>query len=187
MRILRVETFGEESVALATFVTMGRIKEKLGVKLFENLVRAKHSPIKEYKIQVIMAVSERVHTHLIRHSSIDMYVSTKRPDIDYGSSGAFELLDDEDRIIMMTVNAKRLIEMSMVRLCNKAWKETKDVMLHIKQRLSNSDKIFDRVLSKYLQPSCVWYGMCPERPKGCGFIKTHECKLQRDSILGTSV
>lgn len=66
------------------------------------------------------------------------------------------------------VNAEAIINMAHKRLCNKASKETREVIQGICYEIEH----YDADLYKHLVPQCIFRGVCPE-PKSCGYIKTH--------------
>lgn len=146
---------------------------------FQGLLLGRHSPINQYKIWVDIVAPERVHTHLVRHHKIEPYVATSRPDISY-----FIPLENGERVFSLVIDAKRLIEISWIRRCTRAWKDTRAVFDKIEELLVAMEPAF----AQFLKPSCVWFGMCPE-PKldnKCLYYKTPKAQRERLDILKLS-
>jgi len=72
--------------------------------------------------------------------------------------------------ITMTVNARELIEMCKLRLCDTAQWEIRTMFESIKACVSSNRHL--RFLSEYLSPKCEWIKYCPEGKKSCGKIAT---------------
>ena len=180
---------GKEWVKRGMMATMGvtplndsekfdsMIKNELSDSVFQSLLLGRHSPIEEYEIWVDAIVPERVHTHVVRHKELGKYVHSSRPDISYARP-----LKDGERLLSLRINAKRLIEISWVRLCKRAWKETTDLFEAIEKELS----IIEPVLERFLKPSCVWFGFCTEPPLSenkCVYFNTDKCKNEREDLV----
>jgi len=170
---------GRKEVARAMYSTMGRFGEAAPVN--DNtlclLLRAKHSPIEEYRFGFDCYAPERVHTHVVRHEEIGKYVSSSRPDLTYCK----EIVDGH-RAFSLTINAKRLIEIMQLRLCNRAWHETKALFVAMKNEVMR----LDPVVAKFLAPTCCWYDFCPEhsdkRPS-CGYTSSGQFVVDRAAIM----
>jgi len=126
---------------------------------FESLLIGRHSPCDEFEIWVDAIVPERVHTHVVRHKELGKYVATSRPDIWYN----IELNPYIPvRLLSLCIPAKRMIEICWDRLCFKAWKETIQLFEEIKKELC----LIEPVFKPFLEPSCVWFGFCPQTSPG---------------------
>lgn len=160
---------GKENVYRAMLATM-RLKPKqcnqLKNESWFKMLRAKHSPIEEYRIWVDAIVPERVHTHIVRHKEIGKYVASSRPDLDTSTD-----ISDGLRSLSLSVNAKRLIEISEQRLCGDAWCETTEFIQAV------IDNLPDKILQKLCSPQCVRCGCCIG--KGCGYYNSNEYKTAR--------
>lgn len=82
--------------------------------------------------------------------------------------------------LVMTCNARALIEMSHKRLCNRAQKEIRDVFWEIKDELEK----YCPEVARYMAPQCESGGVvyCPER-KGCGLHMSADeinARLEKD-------
>ncbi len=155
------------------------LSKELTDKTFQSLLIGRHSPINQYKVWIDIVQSERTHTHLVRHHKIEPYVATSRPDISY-----MVPLKDGERVYSLVIDAKRLIEISMIRRCNRAWFETKEIFDAIESQLVEMEPAF----APFLKASCVWFGMCPE-PKldnKCNYFCTKECSDERRDLLALS-
>lgn len=137
------------------------------------MCRAEHSPIREviYRIECV-GMPWRVLWHLVRHHiGIEKYVRTSRPD--RRPNATTDLYD-----VVFTINAQALIQISRVRLCNKAWHETVTAWKEILAEISKVDS----VVPAWCVPSCVLRGACPEL-ECCGFVKSDKYKDWRKRYL----
>lgn len=80
--------------------------------------------------------------------------------------------------LMGDLNAETLINLAHKRLCNKASKETREVMTAI----CNEVLKVDPDLFVHLVPQCIHCGYCPE-PKGCHYIDSEIGKVDRQTYL----
>ena len=166
---------GKEWVKRAMFSTMGKQghpDKPLSDQTWFDLLMGRHSPIEEYEIWVDAIVPERVHTHVVRHKELGKYVATSRPDISYHKE-----LKEGERVLSLRLNAKRLIEVSWVRLCKCSWSETIELFEEIKRQVLD----IDLELGIKLQPSCVWFAGCPES-KCCGYNKTPDFSINKNLL-----
>lgn len=144
----------------------------LAVATFESLLLGRHSPIEEFEVWIDAIVPERVHTHVVRHKELGKYVATSRPDISY-----MRPLEDGERSLSLRINAKRLIEISWQRRCFRAWKDTRKLFDMIEGLLIQKEPAF----TKFLKPSCVWFGACVEThpDNKCEYYKTKKAMRER--------
>jgi len=70
--------------------------------------------------------------------------------------------------IVLKINARAIIEMSLTRLCNRALKEYRDFMVELIEVVSNIDNEWDKIMS-YAKPKCEVYGRCDEK-NSCGKV-----------------
>lgn len=104
-----------------------------------------------------------VSVHLVRHVTTTPFVRSNR--IDRGGDGT------EDRYTPVThrfiANAESLMHIARRRLCFQASKETREVIMLLKEEIRK----IDPALAKFMVPNCVYRGgICPE-PKPCGNYK----------------
>lgn len=109
-----------------------------------------------------------VSMHLKTHNvGITQFVTTQRNDrqkeYDRNKAPQDSLVDHEG-----FANAQSIINISKVRLCNKASKETREVWMMLVNKLES----VDNNLYQLCVPTCVYRnGICPE-PKCCGYNKS---------------
>lgn len=141
-------------------------------KFKKQIIKAEHSPIRCLMFNVdLYDIPYYVSVHLVRHIHAQPFVSTARPDID-GSQKPREEQKKTDLVNMrLFLNAQELINISKVRLCCKAEKETRNVWKKVIEELSTIEPI----LAKFCVPSCIYRSSCPEI-KGCGYDKTYQFK-----------
>lgn len=137
----------------------------------EEMLRAEHSPIRcvEYLI-TCTDVPYWVVGHLVRHHiGIEKFVSTQRTDrtgIDRD-----KLPQDNQVNCSFICNAQALINISRVRLCAKAARETSALWNTIKWEVEKIDPI----MAKYMVQNCIYRGFCPEKDC-CGFCNSKHGK-----------
>ncbi|MFA7287345.1 MAG: hypothetical protein WC055_00550 [Melioribacteraceae bacterium] len=116
-----------------------------------------------------------VSVHLVRHVTTTPFVRSKR--IDRGGDGT------EDRFTpvnhRLIANAESILHIARKRLCYKASKETRDVVLALREEM----KSIDPDLAYYMVPNCIYRGfICPE-PKPCGNYKVRRFKGIEDEEI----
>lgn len=144
-----------------------------------RIVKAEHSPLRAliYTID-FYNIPYYVTVHLCRHVHAQPFVSTSRPDID-GTMKPREEQKKTDPVNMrLLVNAQEIINISRVRLCNKAekethlwWREAMRVLMRI-----------DPLLTRACAPNCIYRGFCPEM-KSCGYASGKLFKLCRETYV----
>lgn len=132
----------------------------------QTMVRAEHSPLRllEFDIKVY-DVPKYVTVHFVRHHiGLEKFVCTSRPDRNGFKTTRHEQRDDDLVNMQFSVNAQAVINISRVRLCNKAEAATKNVWKAILDELAKQEPI----LVSACVPNCVYRGFCPEM-KPCGY------------------
>lgn len=132
----------------------------------KNIIKAMHSPIRCLMYTIDMYdIPYYVSVHLVRHVHAQPFVSTSRPDID-GNMLPREEQKKTDLINMrLFLSAEELINISRVRLCNKAEKATRMIWHQVISELYRIDPI----VATACVPNCVFRnGICPEI-KSCGY------------------
>ena len=127
-----------------------------------KILKARHSPIRELKFVFKLEIPYWVSVHLCRHIHAQPYVRSQRNDrqSDYDRNSAPQ---DAPVTMIWSMNAEELMVIANKRLCNKASKETQQVV----------QAMCDQVLEFYpefkglLVPMCV-YGKCNEM-ESCGW------------------
>lgn len=138
-----------------------------------NMCRAEHSPIREVIYHVeCYGMPWRALWHLVRHhEGLEKFVYTSRPD--RRENTTTDLYD-----VKFTINAQAVIQISRVRLCNKAWHETISVWKSILRAINDVDPS----VPSWCVPRCVLIGACPEM-ECCGFIKSDAYGEWRERYL----
>lgn len=147
-----------------------------------KMLLSEHSPIRrvEYTL-LIKNVRQWVTVHLVRHhEGCEKFVHTQRQDKN-------PIVKDRDSLpqgalndMEMVCNAQSLINISKVRLCTRASKETREVWEGVKKKIGEKDPI---MASKMVR-SCVYRGFCPEI-KCCGYCFTDSFKREREEYMKT--
>ena len=76
--------------------------------------------------------------------------------------------------LVMTVNARELIEMCKIRMCATAQWEIQSMFHMIATMVAKNKNL--SFLYGYLKPKCDWVGFCPEGKRSCGRHKPKEVK-----------
>ena len=123
-----------------------------------------HSPIRTQLFEIMVwDVPTFVATHLVRHVTMQPFVSTQRAD-----RGAREVADRYTPVnICMWANAEALLSMAGKRLCYKASSATRNLMELIREEIMH----IDSALAIHMQPQCVYQGGYCREPKSCGQYK----------------
>jgi thymidylate synthase ThyX len=127
-------------------------------KLLHTAGGTVHSPIRAVVYRFyIEDIKSWVATHYARHHvGAQPYIKSQRSSIDRDKLPQESLVN-----MILDINVNALITIAKARLCSSAAKETKDVMVAIKNVLASGDQ-YDQALVEYLKPPCDWYGSCFE-------------------------
>lgn len=129
----------------------------------EQILISEHSPIRSLIVKWdFVDIPYFVMVHLVRHHiGVEKFVTTSRSD---RTGISRDELKQTDLVSMRCeANVQALINISKVRLCYQASKETRQAIELLKLALRQSDpKIADMLV-----PSCVYRCGCPE-PNSCG-------------------
>ena len=155
--------------SLAITLGMPEKEGDLNVSLWHKLLVAEHSPTDQvlYKITITnipycTAMQLRTHSVGTRH-----FIQSQRKHKNRESRPQGEPVNHE-----VNLNPRALINISKVRLCNKAHYKFRTVLAMIKNALFESDE-YDNKLALCMTPKCSWLGWCPEvRP--CGNISVYK-------------
>lgn len=125
----------------------------------KKIIKSEHSPLRCLMFNIdFYDIPYYVSVHLVRHIHAQPFVSTSRPDID-GNQKPREEQKKTDLVNMrLFLNAQEIINISRVRLCNKAELETRKIwnMVILKLRKIEPELAFACV------PNCIYKGFCPE-------------------------
>ena len=130
----------------------------------KKIIKAEHSPLRCLMFNIdFYDIPNYVSVHLVRHIHAQPFVSTSRPDIDGKQVPREEQRKTDPVNMRLFLNAQEIINISKVRLCNKAEKETRKIWNMVIEELSK----FEPELAAACVPNCIYRGMCPEF-KSCG-------------------
>ena len=101
---------------------------------------------------------------LVRHVHAQPFVSTSRPDIDGKQIPREEQKKSDPVNMRLFLNAQEIINISKVRLCNKAEFKTRNIWRQVVEELRK----IEPELANACVPNCLSKSYCPEF-KSCGF------------------
>lgn len=133
----------------------------------KSLYLWEHSPSRTQLFKIkLFEIPSFVSTHFVRHSAVGQlhFVKSNRDD-----RRKTKGVVDRNSLVnhMMFLNAQHLIDMSKVRLCFQASKETREVMNEIRKGID----IIEPELAVNMVPFCVYQGGFCHQPKPCGNYK----------------
>lgn len=144
------------------------------IEFKKKIIKAEHSPLRCLMFNIdLYDIPYYVSVHLVRHIHAQPFVSTSRPDIDGKQLPRDEQKKSDLVNMRLFLNAQEIINISKVRLCNKAEFTTKSVWKEMINKLSE----IEPELADACVPSCIYRKFCPEI-KSCGFTKTNLFKEQ---------
>lgn len=147
-----------------------------------KILLAEHSPIRLVWYHISLEnIRQWVTVHFVRHFiGCLKFVHSQREDRRDLSVPRDELPQGELNDMDMECNAQSLINISKVRLCSCASKETREAWINVINELRKIDPI----LADKCVPSCIYRGFCPEI-KSCGYYKTEEFKKRLKEYRST--
>ena len=135
----------------------------------KQMILSEHSPLRELEFDIKMyGIPYWVSNHFVRHVHAQPFVSTSRPDITGSKVSRHDMRQDDLVNLQLSINAQEIINISKLRLCNKASKETREVWYKVIDELAQ----IEPYLASACVPQCVYRGFCPE-PKSCGRTNTN--------------
>lgn len=137
-----------------------------------KMILARHSPLRliEFDWKWI-GLKSWVATHFARHHvGVEKFVGTQRTD--RTGVNREDLPQGELVNVRYTANANALLNMSEVRLCSCASKETRQAWKAVISEVAKEEPI----LAEKCVPSCVARGFCTEFFNPCGYDKTEAFK-----------
>lgn len=149
-------------------------------KFKKNIVFAEHSPIRllEYDVKCY-DVPKYIIMHLVRHNQgIEKFVSTSRPDRTGNKVSRHEQRADDLVDCQFSLNAQTFINISKVRLCQHAEKDTRTFWYAVCHKLFSIDPI----VAYACVPSCVYRNVCPEQ-YSCGFVGSYDFIRKRQGYI----
>ena len=135
----------------------------------KQMILSEHSPLRELEFDIKMyGIPYWVSNHFVRHVHAQPFVSTSRPDITGSKVSRHDMRQDDLVNLQLSLNAQEIINISKLRLCNKASKETREVWYKVIDELVQ----IEPYLASACVPQCIYRGFCPE-PKSCGRTYTN--------------
>lgn len=135
----------------------------------KQMILSEHSPLRELEFDIKMyGIPYWVSNHFVRHVHAQPFVSTSRPDITGSKIPRHDMRQDDLVNLQLSLNAQEIINISKLRLCNKASKETREVWYKVIDELVQ----IEPYLASACVPQCVYRGFCPEA-KSCGRTNTN--------------
>lgn len=116
-----------------------------------RILRARHSPCRTLKFLIRFdTIPSFVATHLSRHVHATPFVQSKRDDLQ-----ADKMADRDTPVLMMLdVNAEELMTIANKRLCGKAHRKTREVVMDMCRAVIDVNPEF----APFLVPFCMEYG-----------------------------
>lgn len=147
----------------------------------KKIIKAEHSPLRCLMFNIdFYDIPNFVSVHLVRHVHAQPFVSTSRPDID-GHQLSREKQRKTDPVNMrLFLNAQEIINISKVRLCNKAEQKTREIWRQVIEELRKTEP----ELANACVPSCIYRGHCPEI-KSCGIADTELFTLKVNDYINS--
>lgn len=130
-----------------------------------RMIKAEHSPLRCLQFNIdFYDIPYYASVHLCRHVHAQPFVSTSRPDINGQMKPRDEQKKSDPVNMRLLVNAQEIINISRVRLCNKAERTTRMLWMKAIRELVKIEPF----LANACVPNCLYRGFCPEI-KPCGF------------------
>nr|DAI43229.1 MAG TPA: putative alternative thymidylate synthase [Caudoviricetes sp.] len=147
------------------------------------MILSEHSPLRELEFDIKMyGIPYWVSNHFVRHVHAQPFVSTSRPDITGSKVSRHDMRQDDLVNLQLSLNAQEIINISKLRLCNKASKETREVWYKVIDELVQ----IEPYLASACVPQCVYRGFCPE-PKSCGRSCAGTFKYHRQMYIKQNI
>ena len=157
------------------------INKEPSLKFKKKIIKAEHSPLRCLMFNIdFYDIPYYVSVHLVRHVHAQPFVSTSRPDID-GHQPPREYQKKTDLVNMrLFLNAQEIINISKVRLCTRAEKETRIIWFEVINQLRK----IEPELANACRPQCFYRGFCPEF-ESCGLADTDVFSLKVNEYINS--
>lgn len=166
IEIKRITSWERVLNACRMTVNKKYLEKEPGDDFKKKLIRSEHSPLRMLEFDItIRDVPYWIHAELCRHHiGVEKYVTTSRPDRTKSGLTRHEM--PQDALVSMTfaMNAQALINVSKLRLCMQAARETRLVWNAVIIELRKIEPL----LADACVPSCIYRGHCPEITP-CGY------------------
>jgi len=134
------------------------------IEFKKKIIKAEHSPLRCLMFNIdFYDIPNFVQNHLVRHIHAQPFVSTSRPDINGNMLPREEQKKSDPVNMRLFLNAQEIINISKVRLCNKAEFKTRNIWRQVVEELRK----IEPELANACVPQCYYRGFCPEF-KSCG-------------------
>ena len=139
----------------------------------KQLLISEHSPIRNLLYEITIeelpywtAMHLRTHHMGFKSAEDDLFfIQTQRTDRTQKERD--KIYQDAPVRLKIQANAQSLINVSRVRLCHKAMKETRETWEAVIEEVSKIEPF----LAEVCVPNCLYRGFFPEQPT-CGYVKT---------------
>lgn len=144
------------------------------IEFKKKIIKAEHSPLRCLMFNIdFYDIPNYVMVHLVRHIHAQPFVSTSRPDIDGLQKPREEQKKTDPVNMRLFLNAQEIINISKVRLCNKAEIETRKLWKEVVSKL----KEIEPELANACVSNCLYRCFCPEF-QSCGFNKSKSFEIE---------
>jgi len=158
-------------VAEAAAETQGLEPAALTVDKWLKWLHSEHSMIRAYQISIEMiGIPYYVSVHLVRHKiGVEHFVRSQRGTsinpVDYDRRKA-----PQDALVnhKMVLNPQALINISQVRLCNKADVATREVWHNVYQAIKEHKNPYISAIAEVMVPRCEYRGGICHELQPCG-------------------
>ena len=134
------------------------------IEFKKKIIKSEHSPLRCLMFNIdLYDIPRFVSDHLVRHVHAQPFVSTGRHDIIQELPSRHEQRMDDLYNMRLFLNAQEIINISKVRLCNKAEETTRKIWRQVIEELRK----IEPELANACVPNCIYRGFCPEF-KSCG-------------------
>lgn len=149
------------------------------IEFKKKIIKAEHSPLRCLMFNIdFYDIPNYVSVHLVRHIHAQPFVSTSRPDIDGKQIPREEQKKIDPVNMRLFLNAQEIINISKVRLCGKAEKETRRIWTMVVSELKKQEP----ELAAACVPNCFYRGFCPEI-KSCGLTDSDSFYLAVNNYI----
>jgi len=165
-------------VARAAAETQGIETSSLTVGRWLRWLRSEHSMIRLYQISIrLVGIPSYVSVHLVRHKiGVEHFVRSQRDTsmnpVDYDRRKA-----PQDALVnhRMVLNPQSLINISQVRLCNKADQATRNVWYNVLLVIWGHENPYISAISEVMMPRCEYRGGVCHELRPCGKYPHYKC------------
>ena len=145
----------------------------------KKIIKSEHSPLRCLMFNIdLYDIPRYVSDHLVRHVHAQPFVSTGRSDVLKENLPRDEQKMTDLYNTRLFLNAQEIINISKVRLCNKAEFKTRNIWKQVVEELRK----IEPELANACVPNCFYRGFCPEF-KSCGLANTDSFYLATNDYI----